>query len=557
MTEQNISPPVTRVVWFKRDLRTQDHAPLQHAVWRTRQSGTTGPQRDSVLCLYIHEPSAAEAPEFSAQHSAFLRESLDDLRQQLQALGSDLLETVGEAVEVFDRLKTHLDASGLGLSSSSSSSSLSTLSIWSHQETTTLREYARDRDVKRWCKANGIRNIEFAQNAVLRGRAWEQASGNPFEQHLQEACQQPLISISAQDCAGVWASLPWASALPDEIPRGSGQDLPRRMKGGRAVALERLAAFTEFDRLAAYPKFISTPIDAEDGCSRLSPHLAFGTVSDREVVRAVNDAANRADEQLAPAQAQWVQKASSFFAQRLYWRTGYLQLLETHPEFERGGDVQELMGLREPHFDQERFDRWATGNTGFPMVDASMRMLRQTGWINMRMRGMLASFALNELWLPPKPVGEHLARLFLDYEPAIHWSQINIHAGLLSGSRPLVYSPIKQAQDQDPKGVFVRRWVPELAKVPDEHIAQPWLMSPSEQEEASCRIGSLGSDYPEPMVDFKAASKCAKDRVYALREGKPDPGGLPFEFKMESPVLAPVVTKAKPVPAQSAQLSLF
>jgi len=189
-------------------------------------------------------------------------------------------------------------------------------------------------------------------------------------------------------------------------------------------------------------------------------------------------------------------------------------------------------------------------------VDASMRMLQATGWINMRMRGMLASFALNELWLPPRAVGEHLARSFLDFELAIHWSQIHIHAGLLHGSRPLVYNPTKQAQDQDPLGKFVQKWVPELARVKPEHIAQPWLMSTEEQDLAGCRIGSdEPGAYPWPIVDFKAASKCAKDRVYALREGRPDPGGLPFEMVLEPQ--APRAVLRQPEPANRSQLSLF
>lgn len=512
----------THVLWFKRDLRTQDHEPLRQAIVAALgRNGFSGPPSGAVLCLYIHEPSATRVPEFARQHSAFLRECLDDLKRQIQDLGGDLLEVVGEAVDVFERLRVHWGAT---------KPTRTHLELWAHQETTSGRDYKRDRSVKRWSAQHGIAVHEFAQDAVVRGRTRQVAHGKAFEAHLRAACQEDLVLLQRGDCEGAWAAMPWFNAEPFTIPQGAGEDRPGRVRGGRAVALERLVLFTRFDRLAAYPRFISTPQEAEDGCSRLSPHLSFGTISDREVVRAANDAANLAAKSLPESRAKWVQKASAFFAQRLYWRSGYHQMLERHPELEQGGDVQALMGLREPHFDALRFERWAAGRTGFPMVDASMRMLHEIGWVNMRMRGMLASFALNELWLPPKEVGLHLARLFLDLDTAIHWAQIAIHAGTLSSSRPLFYNPVKQAQDHDPTGRFVRRWVPELAQVSAAKIIEPWQMSEVDQVQAGCRIGL---DYPMPMVDFKAASKCAKDRVYALREGKPDPGGLPFECLMD------------------------
>lgn len=515
-----------QVVWFKRDLRTQDHAPLANAIQAATKAATLGVESGAVLCIYIHEPRVAATPEISRQHSAFLRECLDDLRAQLNDLGGDILEVVGTPVEVFERLRVQLSGS--------------VLTLWAHQETTGDQDFARDRAVKRWSVQHGVAYNESAQNGVVRGGARDNQvpHGRVFEEHIEAACNR-LISVAHKDCvckviaadgyrqAGtVWAPLPWATAELSSTPMGAGVDKPGRIRGGRSVAMARLALFTQFERLAAYPKFISTPIEAADACSRLSPHLSFGTISDREVIRATYSAAKLAEKKLPKGRAEWIQRASAFFAQRLYWRSGYLQMLESRAELEWGGDVEALMGLREPHFSAERFDRWATGHTGFPMIDASMRMLHEIGWINMRMRGMLASFALNELWLPPREVGLHLARLFLDLEPAIHWGQIAIHAGLLSSSRPLVYNSIKQAQDQDPDGEFVRRWVPELVKVPAAQIIEPWRMSVADQEQAGCRIGV---DYPAPIVDLKAASKCAKDRVYALREGRTDPGGLPFE----------------------------
>lgn len=332
-----------QIVWFKRDLRTQDHAPLADAIAATKaaqaapQTKLHGPLTPSggVLCLYIHEPSSAAAPEMSRRHSVFLRECLDDLRSALNALGGDLLEVVGESVDVFERLRGHFGGA------------IDTL--WAHQETTSGRDFERDQAVKRWARQHGIGVREAAQNGVVRGRARSAQTphGHAFEHHVKLACQAPAATLTPMECSGAWVKITFPSAALGAIPQAMGEDSPGRIRGGRTVALKRLEVFTGFERLASYPRLISSPIEAEDGCSRLSPHLSFGTLSDREAIRAANDAAHAASQSLPPAKAEWVQKASAFFAQRLYWRSGYLQMLESHPELEFGGDVHALVGLRE------------------------------------------------------------------------------------------------------------------------------------------------------------------------------------------------------------------
>ena len=143
-----------------------------------------------------------------------------------------------------------------------------------------------------------------------------------------------------------------------------------------------------------------------------------------------------------------------------------------------------------------------------------MRCLAATGWLNFRMRAMLVSFAAYHLWLHWRPVGMHLATKFVDFEPGIHWSQTQMQSGVTGINTVRIYSPTKQLQDQDPDGVFVRRWVPELAGVPTKLLAEPFQMTRAEQDAAGCVIGG---DYPAPVVEHKAAVQAAKDRVYAAR----------------------------------------
>jgi deoxyribodipyrimidine photo-lyase len=194
-----------------------------------------------------------------------------------------------------------------------------------------------------------------------------------------------------------------------------------------------------------------------------------------------------------------------------------MQKLEDEPQIELHNFARVCDGLREDEFDEARFAAWCEGRTGFPMVDACMRSLRATGWLNFRMRAMLVSFASYQLWLHWRPTGLFLARQFLDFEPGIHWSQMQMQSGTTGINTLRMYSPTKQAQDQDPQGVFIRRWVPELARVPLPYLAEPWKMADSVQRMAGCTIGL---DYPTPIVDDKAALKAAKDRMYGLRQSQ-------------------------------------
>jgi deoxyribodipyrimidine photo-lyase len=260
---------------------------------------------------------------------------------------------------------------------------------------------------------------------------------------------------------------------------------------------------------------MSSPVSAWEGCSRLSPYLAFGNVSMRQVVHA----AERRRAELArkrSEEARGWRTSLAAFGGRLRWHCHFMQKLEDETRLEFENLAQYMNGLREESFREDRFEAWARGETGYPMVDACMRALLGTGWVNFRMRAMLVSFASYDLWLHWRRPGLHLARHFLDFEPGIHWSQVQMQSGSTGINTLRTYSPTKQLRDHDPTGVFVRRWVPELARVSDEHLAEPWRMPPEEQVRASCIIGR---DYPRPIVDHNAAIAEARARIMRLRRG--------------------------------------
>jgi deoxyribodipyrimidine photo-lyase len=222
----------------------------------------------------------------------------------------------------------------------------------------------------------------------------------------------------------------------------------------------------------AYNKVMSSPNTAFDGCSRLSPHLACGTLSMREVVQATR--ARRYQVRALPPERRggW-SAALAAFEGRLHWHCHFIQKLESEPSIEFENLHRACDGLRENDFDAERFEAWRAGHTGFPLVDACMRALQAGGWINFRMRAMLVSFSSYQVWLHWRQPARALARLFTDYEPGIHYSQVQMQSGTTGINTLRIYNPVKQSQDHDPEGAFIRRWVPELADVPTDWIHSP------------------------------------------------------------------------------------
>jgi deoxyribodipyrimidine photo-lyase len=192
---------------------------------------------------------------------------------------------------------------------------------------------------------------------------------------------------------------------------------------------------------------------------------------------------------------------------RLHWRGHFMQKLESEPELEIRSFHPAHQAARVSTMpDDPLLEAWATGRTGIPFADACMRSLIATGWLNFRMRAMVQSFASYHLGLDWRVSGERLARLFTDYEPGIHWPQVQMQSGQTGINTPRIYNPVKQGQDQDPDGLFTRRWVPELADVPLPVLQTPWLAPMRD-----------AGDYPPPIIDPVASARTAKDRLTALQ----------------------------------------
>jgi deoxyribodipyrimidine photo-lyase len=463
------------VVWFKRDLRLVDHAALCAAAMR-------GP----VLPLVVIEPEYWQQDDVSARQWRFWRDCIADLARDVAARHGQLTIRVGQVVDVLRELHA---AHGH-------------FTLYSHQETGNAWTYDRDLAVHAWCKGAGIDWREHRQFGVLRGSKVNRDRWSAQWDRMMASPVQPEPPVIA------WMSSP-GDALPEEAAFGLGSDpCPLAQKAGRAAALADLDSFLH-ERGEHYTREMSSPLSAETACSRLSAHLAYGTLSMRETAQAAW-VRYRA---LPPSEKAWRQSLRSFIA-RLHWHCHFIQKLESEPEAEYRPMARIYEGMRARPADPERLAAWSEGRTGYPFIDAAMRYLNASGWINFRMRAMLMSFASYDLWLPWQESGVVLARKFVDYEPGIHWPQCQMQAGETGINSIRIYSPVKQGYDQDSEGRFIRHWVPELADVPNAYLHEPWNL------DAGMRA-SLCPFYPDPIVDHKAATKAAKDVIYALRR-KPE-----------------------------------
>jgi deoxyribodipyrimidine photo-lyase len=265
-----------------------------------------------------------------------------------------------------------------------------------------------------------------------------------------------------------------------------------------------------YERGMDYRSDMSSPLKGEQGCSRLSPHLALGTLSLREVAQATVQRLRALKEDGGGEAKRWRASMVSFSG-RLHWHCHFMQKLESEPRIEFENFHSSYNGLRPAEPAQEKLQAFAKGETGFPFVDACMRCLYATGWMNFRMRAMLMSFASYHLWLPWRDSGLVLARLFTDYEPGIHWPQAQMQSGTTGINTIRIYNPVKQGYDQDGQGLFVRRWLPELKSVPDAFLHEPWKWDGAQ--------GFIGKAYPERIVDHIAAGKAASDAVWGVRKG--------------------------------------
>ena len=352
----------------------------------------------------------------------------------------------------------------------------------------------RDRRLGAWARGNGVQWTELPQSGVIRRLAQRDGWAAARDAFTQGPQSPTPLAIS-----------PLATLEPGPIPTARALRLqpdpcPHRQTGGRAQADATLQSFLA-TRAAPYRAAMSSPLTGERACSRVSPYLAIGVLSVREVAQATT--------------ARQIERPFGFggslasFQSRLAWRDHFTQKLEDQPSIEIRCLHPATENLRALPADPMRLQAWQNGETGLPFLDACMRYLAATGWLNFRMRAMVMAVGSYHLWLDWRATGPVLARRFTDYDPGIHWPQVQMQSGTTGINTPRIYNPVKQGQDQDPTGAFTRRWVPELNAVPDQYLQEPWKW------DGAARV--LGLRYPHPIIDVAASARFARETIWGLR----------------------------------------
>ena len=522
-----------QVVWFKRDLRWEDHAPLAAAV-------ATG---QPVVALLLHEPSLWAQPVYSNRHACFEYESAAELAATRPLLGrlvaqannayesretskdaaagrgtsNETTAALGTSIDAADGRGTSIDAADgrnslpffyLAAEATEAFEALEAFAgmpigaVFSHQEIGIETSFARDRLMKKWFRKRGITWYESPYGSVRRGLKRR----DDWNAHWNEVMFKEPLTMCDWERGQSWKPtaswIKWAEVKKVERPA---REAGVAQTGGAAWGHRYLRSFVAGGRGRGYMAHISKPEGARNHCSRLSPYLAWGNLSLKQVVR--NLAETRSGDHLAMRDAR-------AFASRLRWREHFIQKFESEPrmEFEHvnRGYNQQTFSTSSAHL-----NAWKLGQTGVPMVDACMRSLNETGYLNFRMRAMLVSFGCHALNLNWKDLSAHLAQQFLDFEPGIHYPQLQMQAAVTGVNTVRIYNPVKQAEEQDPHGAFIERWVPELAPLPMPFRAAPWMLT-----EIDC-VGygfQFGTDYPAPLVDLTTALRDARIRLYGAKK---------------------------------------
>ncbi|MEY2868141.1 MAG: hypothetical protein RIR01_559, partial [Bacteroidota bacterium] len=461
------------VVWLKRDLRLQDN----EAIFNATKTATP------TLLLYVFEKSLENDPHYSQRHWNFIKQSLVDINKQLKKLNTHVLAVSSEVAHVFNTLQEIYKID----------------SVFSHQETGLKITYERDKTFKRFCKNNQINWVENINNGIFRGLKNRTDWVSKWEKYMNEP--QFIFDAKAENFLPSEAIV----ELEKIVEKTSLETIPDAVfqKGGSTMGHKYLENFLD-ERYHNYSSHISSPVLARRSCSRLSPYIAWGNLSSRQVLQ------KAATFRLTCSHKKQIDS----FVSRLTWQAHFIQKFEMEEIMEFESINKGFHSLKKK-INLVYIEAWKKGQTGFPLIDACMRCLNETGYLNFRMRAMLVSFFTHNLWQPWQEATQHLSQMFLDFEPGIHFPQLQMQAGETGINMLRIYNPIKNSHEHDPNGEFIKKWVPELRHLPIAFVHEPYKMTYLDQKFNDFEIGI---HYPKPIVNLERTRKFASDFLWKMKK---------------------------------------
>lgn len=479
-----MTPYDRSLFWFRRDLRDEDNAGLHYALVSSRE----------VHCVFVFDREILGAlPARADRRVEFIRESVRELRESLRVRGGDLIVLQGDPRDEVPSL-----AAGLGVAAVFANEDYEPDAI------------ARDAAVQSALAAAGRRmhlakdQAIFAKDELLTRQGGTFVVFTPYRRAWLATVNEfylksyPVARYATRLAPpGIKSPLPTLAALGFEPTNLRALQVPTGMSGARRLFADFRARMAGYAAARDYP--------AVEGVSRLSVHNRFGTVSIRELARAAWNAQGDG--------AAWLSE--------LVWRDFFFQILWQHPHAATGAFRPGHEAIQWPGSDGH-FAAWCEARTGYPVVDAAMRQISQTGYMHNRLRMVAASFLVKDLLVDWRRGERYFADQLLDFDLAANNGGWQWAASTGCDAQPWfrIFNPVSQSQRFDPGGRFIRHFLPELARVPDAFVHAPWTMPLPQQRACGCLIGR---DYPAPVVDHAAQ----RLEALALFRGEPSTGPIP------------------------------
>jgi deoxyribodipyrimidine photo-lyase len=470
------------IYWHKRDMRLLDNPALSFALNKSQELNQPFlPIMGLETNLIIDPKTSYEFSEF--QQFGYLSAMLP-LYQNYQHFGVNPVLFHDSILDILNQIQ---DLCAIKV-------------LVTHQEHGTDGTFTRDKSVNEFCKKHNIDWYQIAPSGVIRNLKDRNFRMKVVKEYINgKIIPIPdFTNVEQTDLAknlNSQQTFTELSSLKESI--GSTYNLQESSEKQGLAILESFAV----DRAKGYRGGISSPNKALTSGSRLSQFLSYGSLSLRYInqyywtkIKSTEDSKLKAG-MLASMQ-------------RMNWREHFIQRLETDCAMPTHSINPDFDTIQYTH-DLELFEKYKTGTTGEVLIDACIRCLNATGFINFRMRAMIVSYGVFGPDLDWRELGKFLATTFLDYEPGIHWSQIQMQAGITGINTIRVYSPHKQLLDQDPDCIFVRRWIAELEGLTNEQILDYPNLELSELTDGK---------YPNPVVDFKSTSKLNKAKTFSAKK---------------------------------------